>query len=77
MPHRKERPSGSSLQAQGSAGTEVRARGWAGRRQWPPLCPLYECLVTAALAALPRSCGIQEMAVELLYNMYFLKQKCS
>lgn len=75
MPHRKERPSGSSLHAQGSAGTEVRARGWAGQRQWLPLYPLYEHLLTAVLAALPRSRGIQEMAVDLLYDYVFFEAK--
>lgn len=78
MPHRKERPSGSSLHAQGSAGTAVRTSrvGWSAAGGCLFALFLSTCS-PAALAALPGSCGIQEMTVDWLYDCIFLKQKCS
>lgn len=44
--------------------------GW-----WPPLCPLPEHLLAGALAALPHSWGIQEMAIDWLYDYVFFETK--
>lgn len=78
MPHRKERPSGSSLHAQGSAGTAVRASrvGWSAAGGHLFALFLSTCSPVPWLPFLTAA-AFKRWLLTGCTIMYFLKQKCS